>query len=361
MIDVNMQHCFIRSLIDSNVHPSWLSTSNFVNLYSGNDCKSTTTDITCMFLTNDRYRLLYITNQINAFDTTSGLPWAQKYANILKPLTLNQMNTFSFSYSGLFFCEYSHNEQLWTLKEHMLTNSYTANLFSNYIRNVIRISKYHLIPFLFSEELLLVDAVSNNLLLPSPNFILSITHPLPMGLCKMFKNRLHPLMVYYLNKVKANNNSNLKNTKRVVLSGLYSPIKLKKICTRLIERDAASDRVYFLSTFIYYLAAVATFWKLRKQFIIQSNISSIRDTNFRQNKKHGNGSLKKCTGVCSQATNYLEAEPLKDLIHNYLCIEVTLMVPIKLKKATELYIVFNACLMELESYLLKLENVYELN
>lgn len=327
MIDSNMQYCFIRCLVDK-ISPVWIENCNFVNLYGEKNKKR----ISILYTTDDRKRILYITNRIYAVDSKNGMPWSQKFTKYLKMLFPHELTNTLFSYSGLFFNEFSHNHSLLTLSEYMRCEDYNPNIICNYLENLKLILKYHLSVFCFSENLLLIDKNSNSILLPSYNYVISLTNPIFEDLYSTFKHKLHPIVVKHFKNLKTKSN-HIANT------GLYNPLRMKQICTRLVDKEAAIDRVYLLSSIIYFFSVVGTLWKLKL------NLSWQLSLNVRKNK---NGCI---GGLCSLSKNQLSNIELKQLIHDYICESVVVHLPVKLKKAHSLYPEFINALSDLQRYL----------
>jgi len=332
MIDKALQHCFIRSIID-NVDPSWLVNCNFVNLY--NPPNDNNKVLTCLYLKDNRRTLLYVTNKIFTTSKFDGRPWCQKYESFLKNIMPDKHLSSMFYYSGLYFDEFSNDTDLCTLREYIRLNAYDSKVLCNYVGVIRSILNYHIIPFCFSEDLLLVNA-DKNIILPSYNFLVSLSFPLSEDLLIMFKKRLHPCVLNVL-KQKTRDRNIIANT------GAYEPTKMKRICTRIIDREALLDRVYCLSSIIYYISYVGTLWKLQKQWPSQSKALTNRTNN-------------QCTGICDYAINHLHGSHLKKVIHNYVCTDICTRLPGKLKKSTSIYSFFNETLCELERYLKHLDD-----
>lgn len=333
-----MQHCFLQTIIH-NVDPLWVENNGFVNLYTGNENKSN--NLTCLFISDDKKCLLYVTNRIFTCDSNTGFPWSQKFCNYYKNILAKELGPMSFSYSGLYFNQYRHDCELNTFKEHMKLNPYNPNMICNYLDKLRDILKFHLLPFCFSEDLLIVDE-RENIIIPNANYILSITYPLPEDIVKVFKSRLHPFVFQQVQKYKTISKHSAERS--IARSGLFSPLKMRRFCTRLIEKEASIDRVYFLCSIIYYFSCIGVCWKLQKQFIQLNNLKT----------KSKN---RKCFGLCLQSTNHIEGDKLKDIIHNFICLEVVQKLPVQLKKAESLYTYFQSCLTDLEQFLRQIDNV----
>ena len=338
MIDKNLQSCFIRSVVDTLVNPSWLKNCNFINLYSHDNKKR----VTCLYITDDRRTILYVTDTIFATGP-DGQPWSQKYAAYLKDLLPSSHSTTLFYYSGLHFDEYTNDSDMYTLKEYMRLNAYDSRMLCDYIRNIRTVVlNYHIIPFCFSEDMLLVDAQTRNILLPSSNLFVSIAFPLPEDLVTMFKNRLHPY------------DGVIKEQKRergvIARTGAYDPIKMKQLCTRIIDKEATIDRVFSLSSIIYYVAKIGTLWRLQKQWLPHMQHRG-RNTSIGDFANVTN----RCVGLCSHVSpNNIHAS-MKRLVHNYLCIDIVSKLPIKMRKSTSLYTYFDEATAHLERYLRQLD------
>jgi len=331
MIDKGIQQCFLRSIID-NINPNWLLNCNFVNLYNqSNDNKK---HFTCLYLSDDRKTLLYVTNKIFTMAKVDGRPWSQYYKHFLRGLFPDNHLTSMFYYSGLYFDEFTNSSEIYTLKEYIRLNPYDSNVLCNYLERVESLLNYHMIPFCFSEDLLLVD-LNKTILLPSFNFLISISFPISEEMIYMFKNKLHPVVFNSMKQDKRNRNI-IANT------GAFDPIKMKKLCTRIIDREAMIDRVYGLSSIIYYIAYVGSLWKFQKQWPTQRQF---KNTN-------------QCGGICNYATNHLNGDQFKKRIHNYVCNDIINRLPGKLKKSTSTYTYFNEALSELRSYLKSLDDCF---
>lgn len=333
-----MQHSFLQTIIH-NVDPLWVVNGGYVNLYTNHENKSN--NVTCLFISEDKKCLLYVTNRIFTFDYKTGFPWSHKFINYYKNILVNELGPMSFSYSGLYFNQYRHDCELNTFRGYMKLNPYNPNVICNYLDKLRDILKFHLLPFCFSEDLLLVDE-RDNMIIPNANYILSITYPLPEEIIKVFKNRLHPFVLQQIQKSKTLSKANTERS--IVKSGLLSPVKMKRFCTRLIEKEASIDRIYFLCSVIYYFACIGTCWKLNKQFI---HLSSLK-TKFKNQK---------CLGICLQSTNHIGGDRIKEIIHSYICLEIVQKLPVQLKKADLLYTYFNSCLTDLEQFLRQLDSV----
>lgn len=321
MIDSNIQSCYIRCLIDQ-INPEWIEKCNFVSLYSN----KSKTNITTLYISDDRKKILYITNKVYVLNDQDGKPWSQKYEIYLKHLFPKELTITTFSYSGLYFGEFKHGDSLMTLSEYMRVETYNPRIICAFLDNLKNILKYHLSVFCFSENLLMVDQNNEEVLLPSYNYIVSLSHPIPEELFTVFKNKLHPSLSKHMKTLKLK--PNIANT------GLCNPSKMKQICIRIIERNAAIDRVYLLSSIIYYFATVGTLWKLQKQWSM--------------GLKRG----QKCVGLCFYCKNHTNVN-LKNMIHNYVCVDVVNL-PINLKKSNSLYTEFIKHANDLQSYLMNL-------
>lgn len=324
MIDSNIQACYIRCLVDQ-INPEWIGKCNFVNLYN-NKSKNC---ITTLYITDDNKLVLYVTNKINVLNDRDGKPWGEKYEKYLANLFPKEFTNSVFSYSGLYFNEFKHNNCLLTLYEYIRIEPYNPNIICSYLDKLTNVLKYHLSVFCFSENLFLVDKNSEDILLPSYNYIVSIAHPIPEELFTVFKNKLHPIVSKHIKHSKNNNNNTIANT------GLYNPTKMKQICIRIIERNAIIDRVYFLSSIIYYFATIGTLWKLQKQW----------PPKVKKNQK--------CAGTCLLSKNHTNIN-LKNTIHNFICVDVLNNMPNILKKTNTLYTDFTKYISDLQSYLMNL-------
>jgi hypothetical protein len=321
MIDTNIQACYIRCIIDQ-INPIWMEKCNHVNLYN----EKIKNNLTVLYMTDDRKRILYITNKIYAF-SKDGFPWSQKFEKYLKPLLPHTLSNTLISYSGILFNEFCHGNSLITLSEYMRVENFNPNLLCDFLNNLKDILKYHLSVFCFSENLLLVDKKNENILLSSYNYIISLSHSIPEELFKVFKHKLHPIVSKHMKNLKQKPNS-IANT------GLYSPSKMKQICIRLVEKDAATDRAYLLSSIIYYFATIGTLWKLQKQQPL-----------FSKNKR--------CDGLCLLSKNHTNTN-LRKTIHDYVCVEIVNNLPINFKKTNALYPEFVKRVNDLQKYLMDL-------
>lgn len=326
MIDTNIQSCYIKCLVDQ-INPEWIGKCNFVNLYCNKNRNSTTT----LYITDDGKTILYITNKIYVLNEGNGKPWGQKYEKYLKNMFPKELTNTMFSYSGLYFNEFKHVSSLLTLYEHIRVESYNSRIICGFLDKLTHLLKYHIGIFCLSENLLLVDKNNEEILLPSYNYVVSITHPIPEEMFTLFKNKLHPIVLKCMKNVKTTTNS----SNSIANTGLYNPTKMKQICIRLIERSAVTDRVHLLSSIIYYFAIIGTMWKLQKQ--------------WSPGTKRG----QKCIGICSLSKNHTNIE-LKKTIHDYVCIDVVNNLPINLKKTNALYTEFITRIHDLQCYLIKL-------
>lgn len=326
MIDYNIQYYYIRCLIDQ-INPEWIEKCNFVSLYN-NKSKNY---ITTLYITDDGKKILYITNKIFVLNDQDGKPWAQKFEKYLKHLFPKILSNTLFSYSGLYFNEFKHDDSLSTLSEYMRVEPYNPKIICGFLDSLINILKYHLSIFCFSETLFLVDKNREEIFLPSYNYVVSIAHPIPEELFTIFKYKLHPIIVKHMKTLKVKTN-NIANT------GMYNPSKMKQICIRLIEKSATTDRAYLLSSIIYYFATIGTLWKLQKQW-------SLGIKKPRQSQR--------CFGLCSHSRDHTNIN-LKKIIHDYVCIEVVNNLPVKLKKSSTLYTDFIKHVTDLQNYLLTL-------
>lgn len=321
MIDTNIQSCYIRCLVDQ-INPEWIQKCNFVSLYS-NRSKN---NITTLYITDDGKKILYITNKVYVLNDQDGKPWSQKYEKYLKHLFPKELTNTMFSYSGLYFNEFKHGDSLLTLSEYMRVETYNPKIICGFLDSLKNMLKYHLSVFCFSENLLLVDKNNEEILLPSYNYVVSLAHPIPEELFTVFKNKLHPSVSKHMKMLKLK--TNIANT------GLYNPSKMKQICIRIIERTAANDRVYLLSSIIYYFSTIGTLWKLQKQWSL----------GVKKNQK--------CVGLCSHSKNHSNVN-LKTIIHNYVCVDLVNL-PINLKKTRYLYTEFIKQVDDLQCYLTNL-------
>lgn len=343
MVEFSLQHSFLRSIVDSRIDPIWLQECNWINLSAPfNNVKNKHNVQIFMYFTDDRKRVLYATDCIFAHSSENGLPWSQDFITHFKTLLPEVLSKITLTYSGLFINEFIHNNELYTLREFVKGNCYDPRIIYKYLEIVKEIIRFHVIPICFSEDLLLVDHDEGNILLPSSNYVVSTVYPVRNSLFKIFHYRLHPETIKSISNTKKTQDQR----RQIANTGLYNPVKMKQYCTRLIDKEAAVDRIHCMSSLIHFFATLAVYWKLNKQY------NGVTEKSKRKRSK----TATKCPGICSLTINHLAESTLRELIHDYVCVQIGLHLVQKLKNnANSLYDCYSQCLSELQKFLIDLD------